>query len=410
MNMTKKTAMSRNQQVFEFRDYEEQNAKRINIVVGILDISIILSFALNVSPSMWYVGVLAAKLILIAINAPKLKVSGRTFVFVGAVIIGVLPGTLINSYADEGIVRLFGFCAQIILTCTLVNGLGLRTYLRTTAVGIAVAAGIHTAMCLVGAIPDHYGRFFYFGKSHFNLGAEIGAVGVLAAALSMSGRHLALVTAGILSSVWLLQGRSALLAIGLIIAIRFAQFVFSNAGRAPIRTLAVAGAVSAGLAILITFSGQLAGGLTDLLMVNDQYRGVGTGFVGRSERWAQAYELFTQQYVFGVGASYFESRGYAGPHNYFLYGLSTMGIVGFCVFFSVLIYLYIRMFVSSRQSAMIFIGVLPLLVFNDRMLNINPYPFILYATLICFPSKNNMIGAMKLRQSLVAKEPAIRLG
>lgn len=367
---------------------------RLLVALGALDVSVILAFLLNVPASTWYIGVLAAKLLIFIINASLIEINRRAFVFLGVVIFGVLPGTILNSYAGDGITRLFGFCAQIFLTVSLLGRNGLLLYLRTAAFGIAIAATIHTAMCLGGLIPDHYGRFFYFGGSHFNLGAEIGAMGVFAAALSMNWRQLIPVAASIGSSVWLLQGRSALLAIALIMLIRVAQFVISHSKRTPLLTLGVAGACSTVAAALLAASGQIAGGLSQIFMLTDQHRGIGTGFVGRSERWAHAYELFTQQYIFGVGASYFESRGEFGPHNYFLYGITTMGILGFSVFASMLILLVYNIYKSDKNSAIIMAGIFPLLMFNDRMININPYPFMLYVTLLAFPlSKKISIGA-----------------
>ncbi|MCZ8086724.1 MAG: O-antigen ligase family protein [Brevundimonas sp.] len=373
---------------FTGRDISPQAGRlstRLLVALGALDVSVIIALALSISASTWYMGVLAAKLIILLFNSRHIEINRRTLVFLGAVIFGVLPGTLLNSYVGDGITRIFGFCAQIFLTVSLLGRNGLPLYLRSAAFAISIAAAIHTAMCLGGLIPDHYGRFFYFGGSHFNLGAEIGAIGVFAAALSMNWRQLIPVAAAIASSVWLLQGRSALLAIALIMFIRFAQFVISHSRRTPLLTLGVAGACSTVAAALLAASGQIAGGLSQLFMLTDQHRGIGTGFVGRSERWAHAYELFTQQYVFGVGASYFESRGEFGPHNYFLYGLTTMGILGFSVFASVIMFMIYAIFRSDKKSALILLGIFPLLMFNDRMININPYPFILYVTLLVFP-------------------------
>jgi hypothetical protein len=360
-------------------------SSRAIIALGIIDSSVPIAFALNISPANWYIGALAFKLLIAILNARRLTISNRTLVFISAVVFGVLPGTLLNSYVGDGVARLFGFCIQIILTATIIGHDRLFLYLKTASLSIAATSITHTALCFTGAIPENYGRFFYFGGSHPNLGAEIGAVGVLAAALSMSWKQLIPTTIAIASSVIMLQGRSALLAIALLISIRAMQFLFAWGGRSPSLALTGMSLTSVLAATIIANYSALAEKIGGLFMLTDQYRGIGTGFVGRSERWSHAYDLFTQQYVFGVGASYFESRAEIGPHNYFLYGLTTMGVLGFSVFISVMSVLYYAIFKSDRRSAVILFGIAPLLVFNDRMININPYPFLFYVILLAFP-------------------------
>lgn len=66
--------------------------------------------------------------------------------------------------------------------------------------------------------------------------------------------------------------------------------------------------------------------------IDDAYRGLGTGFTGRTERWQAGWELFIKYPVFGVG---FRGHQLVGEvpdvHNGYLAHLIETGIVGFSV-------------------------------------------------------------------------------
>jgi O-antigen ligase len=57
----------------------------------------------------------------------------------------------------------------------------------------------------------------------------------------------------------------------------------------------------------------------NVFLLNDPDRGFGTGFVGRDERWAFAWEIFKRYPLFGVGYDYYRNEGAElSPHNLWL--------------------------------------------------------------------------------------------
>jgi O-antigen ligase len=66
-------------------------------------------------------------------------------------------------------------------------------------------------------------------------------------------------------------------------------------------------------------------------MFDDRYRGIGTGFTGRSDAWAESFNLFLQNPLFGVGfrvhSMYMTTLSSA--HNGYLSTLAEAGVAGF---------------------------------------------------------------------------------
>ena len=66
-------------------------------------------------------------------------------------------------------------------------------------------------------------------------------------------------------------------------------------------------------------------------------------------------------------------------HNFFLYPLVFYGIAGLAILFVLLKKFFIGAFVPDL---FVYLPILPMIIFNDRFINLNIYPVILYLVLI----------------------------
>ncbi|HEU4959248.1 MAG TPA: hypothetical protein VFT56_02470, partial [Sphingomonas sp.] len=64
--------------------------------------------------------------------------------------------------------------------------------------------------------------------------------------------------------------------------------------------------------------------MTEILLLDNAYRGVGTHLVGREGRWSNAVDMFKQSPLFGAGAV-FKTGEVASPHNFWLYAFVEFG-------------------------------------------------------------------------------------
>ena len=68
-----------------------------------------------------------------------------------------------------------------------------------------------------------------------------------------------------------------------------------------------------------------------LLFLDDKYRGVGSGFTGRTDAWQEAYQFFVDNPWFGVGFrvhGQYMSGVIKSAHNGYLSMLADSGLVG----------------------------------------------------------------------------------
>jgi len=118
----------------------------------------------------------------------------------------------------------------------------------------------------------------------------------------------------------------------------------------------------------------------DLLLVDDPYRGVGTGFSGRSGIWTETFDLWLTHPVFGVGFRQHEQFLAGLPaHNAYLAMLADTGLLGLAVYLVLLVRSLLaswnigdrrtRRFVVSLLVTYVIIG-----FFERRAINVgNPY-------------------------------------
>lgn len=133
------------------------------------------------------------------------------------------------------------------------------------------------------------------------------------------------------------ESRSALVASFLgLLTYAAIRITWSHKGKAA---FTLAGATLGGIVFLLFFQDAIENRISALLFLNDRYRGLGTGFTGRTELWQEAFDLFLQNPWFGVGFRMHELY-IKSAHNGYLSLLAEVGIVGTAALSLLLIALY----------------------------------------------------------------------
>lgn len=134
--------------------------------------------------------------------------------------------------------------------------------------------------------------------------------------------------------------RSGLLSLIVAISVYYILNTTNNKKKVLLLTFAVIFLIFGALLFLY---GDMYSFLSDILLLDDDYRGIGSGFSGRIYAWTTALSLYLDNPLFGVGfrqhESYFsglwsgESGGYqyriSSSHNGYLASLAELGTFGF---------------------------------------------------------------------------------
>lgn len=356
-------------------------AKAGAVIAGLLDVSVSASYLFDISVSTWYAIALIIKLVLVAL----LRAPGRAGVFfhlpaLSAMAVLLAMSCWLGGAESDAWIAAFGFVAHLVLTMAAVRPDKIRPYLASVAyAGLAVAV-MYDLLVILGRIEVVYGRYLFFGGSHPNLGSEILAMTTVAACMSLGFRRFLLVALPALIAAGLMQGRAALLVMLLAIAIRLCVWVVKQRRLVIIVVLCV-GAL--GLAALLSapVRNWLATTAGTVFLTDDPYRGFGTGFVGRSDRWQAAWNSFLEKPLFGQGFGFYESTGVESAHNFYMYALVEFGFLALPIFLYA-IWCMRRMATVSPREFVCFLPIMVLTVLNDRFINLNPYPFVMIAIVL----------------------------
>lgn len=343
------------------------------LVVGIIDCSIAFSYLLNMPVEVWYAGTLTLKVALAFVFLRKgVRLSQSTSMYLFLLLLLALTSALLNQSDLHSLFPLFGFIAQFILSYALVRvNRGLH-YCRGVAFGGLAISVIYLFMLFSGQILDHYGRYKFFGDSHPNLGSEILFISVLCAGLSLRDRYFGLILLGATLSILMMQGRAALLSVIVVFSVRLCIYLNSRWNVFTVKGLILASAVVFIVGVFLFDFIYI--GISKTFLLDDQFRGAGTGFVGREDRWAVAINVFLDHPFFGAGIGYFDTAGLPSPHNMYLYAISEIGILSVLIF-TVMASAFYKIWSKDRRVFYLISPALILTLFNDRFIDINPYPF-----------------------------------
>ncbi len=358
-------------------------------VLGIFETVGVLGYIFGGDPLPLQIAALSLKTILLLCSISRINASVLSRVWWLALWPISIPfmNMFVNTPGElMSILKSTAFSTNLVVTLLILSPAGLKHYLK----GIALFGAIITALYLfqvhAGLISNHYGRYYYFNDSHPNLGSEIAAVVVVASVLTLRWLPMTIISALAFYSIVLMQGRAALLVAFGAFMIRLAIHLRAFARKSGQNLGIVLGLGSLALIPLVPAIMEIGG---TLLQIDDEHRGVSTGFVGRDRLWVNAFELFSQNPFFGVGVSYFETANREPVHNFYLYGLTLYGITSLAIYAS----LFFAGLVALRRNpaaTMILSTFLILTLFNARFMNLNLYPFVVYVavfSLAALPSR-----------------------
>lgn len=356
-------------------------------VCGLADSSVWTAYLLFIPIDAFYAITIGVKLLLVLMRG-SVSLSHKTFLlFIFPALLAAALSVLTGISEPSGFLQIVPFCVSLALTLALIGEGNCRKYLMSFSVSVYLSIIIYLIQWMTGRLEEMWGRWLFFGGSQANLGGEIFFAGVLAAAISTNLRSTNLRSLYFLSyvilaliSAHLLQARSAMLAISIVglIALNFA-LVEKTSAIFRVALLCAIVAVAA-LVMEVFSSGGINRLVSELLLLDDQYRGMGTGFVNRDEHWDSAWQTFSRYPVFGVGFGYFYVQVEGGPHNFWLYMITQLGLLSIISIYALARGAY-TLFNRNRVVFMFCCSAFILTIFNDRFINMNAYPFLLYVIL-----------------------------
>jgi O-antigen ligase len=352
--------------------------KYIVTAFAIIDSSSFLLYVLNIDFTLFYAATLGAKIILMIFYrrsaATDLMYAQGVLYFI---IVGGVANSIIQSEWNPTDMQAFGFVAHMLCTCWVVDYGNYRRYFSGCANVILVCGLLFLAMYMIGHIEtDPNGRYTFFG-AHPNLGGEIFAAGVFASLIGQDAKRNNVQLVILSAAVMVLESRAAMITIFLMYFLKYADVINYRRGMLQIIAIGTAVCVVAALAVYYV-------DWNSLLLIDDPNRGIGTGAAGRSERWEFGWNAFLSAPIFGNGYSFYYDQDTPGAHNFFIYLLALFGMFG-VLLLMMYIFLGYVLYKNNPRVARVVIGFALLCIFNDRLFDLNPYPFFLHVILLTVP-------------------------
>ncbi len=358
--------------------------------LGFLDGAVGFAYLLHIGVIKWHAAALMVKLAMLLTRTRYIRgIPKMAQYMTGSVVLIIATSMIAGINGLGGIAAALGFTAEFVITLAIINAsvpdqdskdnLYVQ-YAAGVAYAISLTAGIHYAMARTGRMPAMWGRYMYFNWTQPNVGGEMAGAGAIAAMIGLPRWRSILLTMILLADSTLLQARSGIIAEGMCIILRLCfdgdrKLYKSSAG---VIGLAVVGFAIKGM--LFGMDDPILSHVSSALMMDNRYRGMGSGFSGRSDLWDIALQLFYQSPIIGHGLGYYDAIGFIGPHNIVLFGLGEYGLTAA----PFLICIPLAFYEKAKASLYVFaflLATIPMFLFNDRFLDLNPYPFVVYILL-----------------------------
>lgn len=359
-------------------------------LAGALDSSSCIHLIAGADEAAFYAAVLTLKLAVLA-WVGTIKPAERFVLFAATALFAVVLSSFANDTELIDALQPLTVVVSITVSLAIIRH-DLAGYARGMAFsGVLMCAG-YMASLAAGAIEAVGDRYKFFAGSHPNLGGELISTTLVMSAFALRPRTFLPLAAASLYCTFMLQSRTATIAIILSVA---CYLLLRAARRFGQRTTAWAagggflliGALALSLGEGPASEGPLADFLYDsVFLVEDQYRGGASGFSGRDQHWQDTLRVIADQPILGTGPGYAPRVGSLQPHNWVLYAISQYGVPGWG-----LVGLFLGASVAAvRRDPRRLLVLVPLFVpwlLNDRFLNFNAYPFVLYVVVFAaFPA------------------------
>lgn len=376
-----------------------RNLSDLPMIVHIAFASIMvphLVFALSWGNITLYRATQVVSVILLVISAIRSNRGIVTPSWQALTIVGVVAASTIAAVIDDlwhiaaldlDLVMKTGMLVTLIFSLDQLRHYGFSSFARSA---LPIALIIVSATAIHFYINPHilFGRFSFFGL-HPNLGGEVLFGCMVFLAFSQSRLLRLSVGAIILFLLVLLQSRSGLGA-ALIVYVGGELLRFLNVTekrffyRRIIIAIALSGTVTLISVVMFPkFWILAADAVSEILLLKNPERGLGTGFTGRLETWNDAFASFSNHPFFGTGMDRIP-RGAEelAVHNGFLAALAEFGILSSGLFFV----LGVAIFTSAKRVSLISVILIAcffIYFFSARSINLNISPLIMW--IACLP-------------------------
>lgn len=354
-------------------DISEINARRLGLSFGVLDFLVAFTYLIALDNSIYYGISIGLKVLLVfrLSSEQGVRLEARNVFLISTLVLSVFVALAQRDVEISTIVQVSGFIGHLFLSGSYIRRREHHGYITAITAMAGLVIIVYMALFFARQIPTVYGRYQFFGGSHPNLGGEILAAGVFVAGMKLSPNRFLLFSAAALLPLMYMQSRAAMVFILLLQAVCLVYSYVLNGSR-----LVQGVTVLAGLGVLVGLA-MNPDVISEVFLLNDPYRGVGTGFVGRDTLWQNAFDAFITSPIFGNGYGYFDAIKSAGAHNFFLFTLAENGIFSLIIDGWVL-YGIFRFGLARSRELFWFMSFLILAWFNDRFANLNPFPFLFY--------------------------------
>ncbi|MDT4743661.1 O-antigen ligase family protein [Bradyrhizobium sp. WYCCWR 12699] len=343
---------------------------RLCLMAGATDGLIFLSYMFEIDQSIYYSATIIVKLILLLLRRkPATEAARCSLPFLYALLLAELISAVVNEVEPISSVRILVFSVNLFITLNFVS----VSYWRGLVLSTVVNASAYLAFATRGSVGIVYGRYLYFSESHPNLGAEIFFGGAFAALLTRAPRLSLFVVPLFFVPAFLMQGRAAEL--GIVCAEAILGWQSLKRVHHLVRVALVV--LSLFVVIAVLLNSDLSGLANKVLLLDDSYRGEGTGASGRGRFWENALEMFIQNPFFGAGSDFVTRLRSIQPHNFFLYPLAYYGFMGLAVL-AIFVQRFGVVTLYGGAAALYLVPFVPMLAFNDRFVNLNVYPTVLF--------------------------------
>lgn len=294
--------------------------------------------------------------------------------------ITVFFSILMGNTTLEGVIQPVGALVSLAMTITILSDENIGPYMKTF--GLSCLMCCATFLFLLNFVPlntrgifEIDGRYTFIFGTQPNLGGEILFTGFIAFCIARLNTKLIVATFALyLISLNLLQSRAAILSL----LLAFILYIYVEKIRwfAPGSRVALVAALALLFALFCVFNME---SISKLFLLQDEYRGVGTGYVGREDHWETAWLVFLHSPFVGVGFGFFR-HDVVTPHSMWLGMLSMMGLMSIFILVA-MVQNGLRIYAANTTMFLLLLSFIPMTVFNDRFLNLNPYPFLLFVIL-----------------------------
>jgi hypothetical protein len=297
-----------------------------------------------------------------------------------SIVITVCASIIQGTTNFEGVIQPVGVLISLTLTLMVLSDENITLYMK--AFGISCFVCCLVFLFQVNFVPLNtsgvlylYGRYSFIFGTQPNLGGEILFTGFIAFCIArINTKIIFSIFALYFTAIYLLESRTAMLS--MMFAFSLYMYVEKIRWLAPINRVLLTSML---VVLIVSYCVLNIESISNLFLLEDTYRGIGTGFVGRAEHWESAWNIFLEYPLFGIGFGYFR-HDVVTPHSMWLGMLSMMGLMSFFILAAILQNGW-RIYNANAMVFLFLLSFIPMTILNDRFLNLNPYPFLLFVLL-----------------------------